>query len=61
VRHGRNGCEANGAQLNGGLPGQTHFGPWLKVTPVFKRWRSGFDMKDRGRDEYERQWRRQSD
>jgi hypothetical protein len=39
VRHSRRGCAAKSLRGEGSLPRDTPFGPWLRVPPVFRRWK----------------------
>jgi hypothetical protein len=41
VRHSRWGCAAKSLKGEGSLSGDTPFGPWLRVPPVFRRWKGG--------------------
>jgi hypothetical protein len=39
VRHSRRGCVAKSLRGEGSLSRDTPFGPWLRVPPVFRRWK----------------------
>jgi len=41
VCHSRWGCAAKSLKGEGSLSGDTPFGPWLRVPPVFRRWKGG--------------------
>jgi len=58
VRHGRKRCVASESHVEGGLPRETPFGSWLKVIPVFRKWRGGDESKGRWRTDQGQQWRR---
>jgi len=58
VRHGRKGCVASDSHVEGGLPGESPFGSWLKVIHVFRKWRGGDESKGRWRTNQGQQWRR---
>jgi hypothetical protein len=49
VHYSRMGCSAKSLKGEGSITGDTPFGPWLRVSPVFRRWKGGSGSWGKGK------------